>query len=34
LRTVLRRLSLLEVAGLVERRDGEVALSRRARAAP
>jgi DNA processing protein len=34
LRTVLRRLSLLEVAGLVERRDGEVALARRAKAAP
>jgi DNA processing protein len=29
LRTVLRRLSLLELAGLVERRDGGVALSRR-----
>jgi len=34
LRTVLRRLSLLEVAGLVERRDGEVALARRAKATP
>jgi DNA processing protein len=34
LRTVLRRLSLLEVAGLVVRRDGEVALARRAKAAP
>ena len=34
LRTVLRRLSLLEVAGLVVRRDGEVALARRARATP
>jgi DNA processing protein len=33
-RTVLRRLSLLEVAGLVERRDGEVALARRAKATP
>jgi DNA processing protein len=30
LRTVLRRLSLLELAGLVERRDGGVALVRRA----
>ena len=29
LRTVLRRLSLLELAGLVERRDGGVALTRR-----
>jgi len=29
LRTVLRRLSLLELAGLVERRDGGVALARR-----
>jgi DNA processing protein len=34
LRTVLRRLSLLELAGLVERRDGEIALSRRAKATP
>ena len=29
LRTVLRRLSLLELAGLVERRDGEIGLARR-----
>jgi len=28
LRTVLRRLSLLELAGLIERRDGEIALAR------
>ncbi|MCU7723719.1 DNA-protecting protein DprA [Actinoplanes sp. KI2] len=34
LRRVLRRLSLLEVAGLVERRDGKVTLARRAKAAP
>ena len=34
LRTVLRRLSLLELAGLVERRDGEVLLARRAKATP
>ncbi|MFC7275167.1 DNA-processing protein DprA [Paractinoplanes rhizophilus] len=33
-RTVLRRLSLLELAGLVVRRDGEVALSRGSGAAP
>jgi DNA processing protein len=33
LRTVLRRLSLLELAGLVNRRDGNVALSRRRKGA-
>ncbi|WP_433369088.1 DNA-processing protein DprA [Actinoplanes sp. CA-142083] len=33
-RTVLRRLSLLELAGLVVRRDGETALSRGSGAAP
>ncbi|WP_433296949.1 DNA-processing protein DprA [Actinoplanes sp. CA-030573] len=33
-RTVLRRLSLLELAGLIERREGEIALRRRTEAAP
>jgi DNA processing protein len=34
LRTVLRRLSLLELAGLIERPDGEITLPRRSGATP